>query len=458
MSEPSKTSADTESSHSIVTRVPQQMELYARACRLIPGGTQLISRRPSKYAAGISPVYAASARGARIRDIEGNEYIDWVSGIGAIILGYCDRAVDDAVIEQIHQGTIYSINHRLEIELAEELAETVPCAEMVRYAKGGGDACAVAVRIARGATGRDKVLFCGYHGWHDWYLAANLTPGSLDSHLFPQIDPIGVPRALEGTAIPFPFGDLDALRQRLEEHHGQVAAVIMEPLRSEWPPEGYLEAVRQLTQERNVVLIFDEVSTGLRYSAGGVQPVLGVTPDMAVFAKSLSNGYSMGAVVGVREIMEDASRMFVSSTYWSDTIGLRAALTTIREVRNREVPDRLRQTGRTLQERLNTAAKDTGCPVHCGGVELHPHLHFSIEDSRLLAQVRTLYVQEMAKHGCHGYPSFYLNAAQGDPEIEQTVEAAHQTFTRITGALQRGDVDRLLECDTSEETFRRLVR
>jgi len=176
--------------------VARQMQLYERACELIPGGTQLISRRPTRFAAGVSPVFAASAKGAYITDLDGNTYIDWVSGIGAIILGYCDPVVDAAVKEQINTGTIYSINHELEVELAEELVATIPCAEMVRYAKGGGDGCAIAVRIARGATGRDKVLFCGYHGWHDWYLAANLSPGSLDSHLFPQIHPTGVPKCL----------------------------------------------------------------------------------------------------------------------------------------------------------------------------------------------------------------------------------------------------------------------
>lgn len=439
------------------SRVPRQMELYERACELIPGGTQLISRRPSRFAAGVSPVYAASANGARFTDIEGNEYIDWVSGIGAIILGYCDPVVDAAVVEQIRQGTIYSDNHPLEVELAEELVASIPCAEMVRYTKGGGDACAVAVRIARGATGRDKVLFCGYHGWHDWYLAANLTPGSLDSHLFPQIEPIGVPAALEGTAIPFPYGDLDALQTLLDEHDGQVAAVIMEPLRSEWPPEGYLEGVRKLTEARQVVLIFDEVSTGLRFSAGGVQPVVGVTPDMAVFAKSLSNGYAMGAVVGRRDVMESAARMFISSTYWSDTVGLRAALTTLREVRTRDVPARLLLTGQTLKRRLNEVAEQAGCPVRCSGLDVHPQLMFAVDDPGVRAQVSTLYIQEMARRSCHGYTSFYLNAAQGAAEIEQTAAAAGETFAVIANSLQRGTVDQALQCSPSRETFRRLV-
>jgi glutamate-1-semialdehyde 2,1-aminomutase len=437
--------------------VDSQMRLFERACELIPGGTQLISRRPSQFAAGVSPVYAASARGARFTDIDGHEYIDWVSGIGAIILGYADPVVDEAVKEQISGGTIYSISHELEVELAEELVATIPCAEMVRYAKGGGDACAVAVRIARGTTGRDKILFSGYHGWHDWYLAANLTPGALDSHLLPNIDPTGVPSCLEGTAIPFPYGDAAALGELLDEHRGEIAAVMMEPLRSDMPPEGYLAEVRKLADEHDVVLIFDEVSTGFRMSPGGVQPVLGVEPDMAVFAKSISNGYAMGAVVGRRDVMEPAARMFVSSTYWSDMIGLRAALTNLREIRRRDVPAYVTQLGQTIKTRLNAVAEETGCPVLATGIDVHPRLEFEVEDS-IKNKVGTLYTQEMAKRGCHGYTSFYLNAAQGEPEIEQTVDAARTTFALIKDALDANALDEKLECPPRGDAFRRLVK
>ena len=437
--------------------VERQMRLFQRACELIPGGTQLVSRRPSQFAAGVSPVYAASARGARFTDIDGHEYIDWVSGIGAIILGYADPVVDEAVKEQISGGTIYSVSHELEIELAEELVATIPCAEMVRYAKGGGDACAVAIRIARGTTGRDKVLFSGYHGWHDWYIAANLTPGALDSHLLPNIDPTGVPRCLEGTAIPFPYGDAAALGELLDQHRGEIAAVIMEPLRSDMPPDGYLADVRRLADEHNVILIFDEVSTGFRMSPGGVQSVLGVEPDIAVFAKSISNGYAMGAVVGRRDVMEPASRMFVSSTYWSDMIGLRAALTTLQEIRRRDVPSYLTQLGQTIKARLNAVANETGCPVVATGIDVPPRLEFNVEDS-ISRKVSTVYIQEMAKRGCHGYTSFYLNAAQGEAEIEQTVDAARATFALIKDALDTNTVDGKLECPPRGDAFRRLVR
>ncbi len=404
-------------------------------------------------------MYFTRAKGARFWDVDGNEYIDWVSGIGAIILGYCDPVVDEAVVRRIQNGVMTSINHELELELAELLIERIPCAEMVRYAKGGGEACAIAVRMARGATGREKILFCGYHGWHDWYLAANLdAESSLNSHLFPGIEPIGVPRSLQGTAIPFPYGDLDALGNALDANRGEVAAVILEPLRSIEPPTGYLSKVATLAREHGAVLIFDEVSTGFRPSAAGVQPMVGVTPDMAVFAKSISNGYPMGVVAGRRDIMEPASRMFISSTYWSDTIGLAAAITTLQEVAKRDVPSHCRNLGKRLKTGIETIAVKVNLPVSCVGVEYHPHLQFDEADDLLRTQLSTFYIQEMAKRGCHGYPAFYLNAAQGDAEVEQTLQAISEVFPLMAEALDREKIDDLLECELRQDAFHRLVQ
>lgn len=440
-------------------RVPRSLALYERALQRIPGGTQLVSRRPNRTAYGVSPIYAQRASGARFWDVDGFEYIDWMSGIGSILLGYADPVVDEAVCQQISRGTVYAVNHELEIELAEELCRSIPCAEMVRYAKCGGEACAIAVRIARGVTGRDKILFCGYHGWHDWYLAANLAEeANLNAHLFPGIEATGVPRALAGTALPFAYGDLAALGKLLDRHRGEVAAVIMEPLRSELPAPGYLAGVAQLAREHGAVFIFDEVSAGLRFSEGGAQQYLGVTPDMAVFAKSISNGYPMAAIVGNRDVMEPSARMFISSTYWSDTIGLRAALTTIREARRRDVPQSLWRFGGELKRRLNAVAQEVGLDVQCQGVDVHPQLRFAIADPKLTSLVTTLYIQEMAKRGCHGYASFYLNAAQGEPELSHTIDAARETFGIIGNALETGTVEQKLECPVQQDAFRRLIR
>ncbi|MFH1006867.1 MAG: aminotransferase class III-fold pyridoxal phosphate-dependent enzyme [Candidatus Latescibacterota bacterium] len=438
--------------------VQRSLKDYARAEQLIAGGTQLISRRPSRMAYGVSPIYADHAKGSHFWDVDGNEYVDWVSGILAIILGYADEVVDNAVKEQIGKGVNFSINNELELELAEELIRTIPSAEMVRYAKGGGDACTVAVRIARGTTGRDKVLFCGYHGWHDWYLAANLLKdATLDEHLFPGIDPTGVPKALAGTIFPFRYGDLDMLEQLLQSNKGEVACIIMEPLRSELPPEGYLEGVRALADRFGVVLIFDEVSCGFRIALGGAQEYLGITPDLTVIAKAMSNGYPMGAVVGKREVMEPASRMFISSTYWSDTIGMVAALTTIRELRRRGSTEHFAKAGRTIKQALGEAIRETGIPAHVSGLDCSPKFLFDIADPKLLQKVSTLYVQEMSKRGIFCSSYFTLNMAHSADDIAQTVATSREVFGLICSALEKGNIEDFLEAELKTDTFRRMV-
>ncbi|MDP6039978.1 MAG: aminotransferase class III-fold pyridoxal phosphate-dependent enzyme, partial [Candidatus Latescibacteria bacterium] len=287
--------------------VSKSLALYKKAEERIPGWTQLISRRADRVANGISPLYIEQSKGAHFTDVDGNQYIDWIRALGAIILGYADPVVDAAVKEQIDRGSLHTMNSALEIELADELINTIPCAEMVRYTKGGGEACAVAARIARGTTDQDIILFCGYHGWHDWYQSANyLVDPDSGEYPFAGIEPIGVPRALAGTAIPFSYGDLDMLGRLLSEHHGKVAAVMMEPARSERPEPGYLEGVKELAHRHDALLIFDEVSCGWRESLGGMQKQLNVIPDITVVAKGMSNGYPMGAVVGTREAMEAA--------------------------------------------------------------------------------------------------------------------------------------------------------
>ena len=316
----------------------------------------------------------------------------------------------------------------------------------------------MAARIARGTTGRDRILFCGYHGWHDWYQAANhSSDANLDEHLFPGIEPIGVPSELAGTAIPFPYGDLDGLAERLERHRGEVAAVMMEPMRSDLPPEGYLEGVASLCRDHGAVLIFDEVSTGFRPSDAGVQPVLGVEPDMAVFAKSISNGYAMGAVVGRRDVMAPAEQMFVSSTYWGEAVGLAAAVTTLTELRKRNTAETLATNGAALKERLNAVAEEVGVAIRCTGIDYHPHLEFPVEDPTLNNKIGTLYVQEMAKRGNHGYTSFYLNESQGETEIGMVADAAKEVFTLIGETIEDGRIDERLEAQERQEFFRRLV-
>ncbi len=437
--------------------VHRSLEIYERARALIPGTTQLISRRPTRAALGVSPIYAERAKGCRIWDVDGNEYIDWTSAVGPVILGYADDVVDDAVRAQIARGAIYSIVQESAVELAEELVRIVPSAEMVRYCKGGGEACTIAVRIARGVTGRDKVLFCGYHGWHDWYQAANLGAERLAEHLFNGIEPIGVPRSLEGTAMPFTYGDLEELEGLLQQHAGELACIIMEPMRSGEPPEGYLDGVRDLATRYGVVLIFDEVSSGWRVARGSAQEYVGVTPDMTVFAKAISNGYPMGAVVGKREFMEPASRMFISSAYWDDNIGIAASLACLRELERRDAVAHFNRIGALFKEQVNAAAAAAGLAAQCVGVAAHPSIRIEVDDPAEAAKVNALFIQENARRGVILATGFMFNCSHGESEVERTAAVVEESFGKIAEGLDRGTIDDLLEVPPQEESFRRLV-
>ncbi len=432
--------------------VKKSSQIYKRAGELIPGFTQLRSRLP--YVEGVRPIYDDHAKGSRFVDVDGNEYIDWVNAVSAIILGHHDDVVDDAVKEQIDRGSIYTVNSPKEIELAEELINTIPSAEMVRYTKGGGEACALAARIARGATGKDVILFSGYHGWHDWYQSANYVD---NTGLVTGVGTKGVPKALAGTAIPFGEFDLERLKELLEENKGQVAAIMLEPVRTYTPPEGYLETVIELAHENDAVAIFDEVSCGWRISIGGAQEYLGITPDMTVVAKCISNGYPMGAVVGKREFMAPAEDMFVSSSYWSDNVGLTASITTIRELKRRNSAQRFEEIGEGLRAGLKGAMSSLGIPGDVVGFFNAPTIEIDLPDETLRPKVNSIFTTELAKRGIHAGVRFMGTLSHTEQDIEETVKAAHSALEVIRQGLE-GSLDELSAMDVRPDPIKRIVR
>ena len=438
-------------------RVRNSMDLYKRAGELIPGKTQLVSRRASQFAEGVSPVYAKHAIGSRFFDVDDNEYIDWNNCVSAIILGHADPVVTQAVKTQIDKGSLFTVNSPLEIELAELLVEQIPSAEMVRYCKGGGEACAIAVKIARGTTGRDKILFCGYHGWHDWYQSVNYLADPKTGE-FPiiGIEPIGVPKVLAGTALPFEYGDIANLEELFNQNKGEIAAVMMEPLRSEMPPDGYLDQVKNVAHANGALLIFDEVSSGWRTRIGGIQEYVGVTPDMSVFAKAISNGFPMGVVVGSKESMELADRMFISSSYWSDNVGLVASLTTIQQLLLRDSVTQFEEIGSKMRSAMKEAVNSVGLPAEVRGWHFRCTVEFSLPDESLRQGVNTLFIQEMARQGIHTLNSFMPTLSHTDKDIQQTAEAAEKAFTVIMRAMEEG-IDKYLDADPRREPFRRFV-
>ena len=303
--------------------------LWERAKKIIPGGTQLLSKRSELFLPDQWPSYYTKAKGVEIWDLDGNKFTDMsIMGVGACILGYADNEVNTAVHKAVDKGSISTLNCPEEVDLAELLLKLHPWADMVRYTKTGGEAMAVAVRIGRAHTGMDIVAFCGYHGWHDWYLAANLADNkNLDGQLLPGLEPKGVPRGLKGTALPFNYNNLDELERIVKKN--DVGVIVMEPLRHHEPAPGFLAGVRKIADDIGAVLIFDEVTSGWRMNVGGVHALYKVIPDIAVYGKAMSNGYSMAAIIGKKEVMESAQESFISSTYWTEGIGLVASIATI---------------------------------------------------------------------------------------------------------------------------------
>jgi glutamate-1-semialdehyde aminotransferase len=349
-----------------------------------------------------------------------------------------------------------TLNTPAEVELADLLCDIHPWAEMVRYCRSGGEAMAIAVRIARAATGRDVVAFCGYHGWSDWYLAANLAADdALDGHLLPGLEPKGVPRGLLGTALPFQYNRIEELEAIASERGREIAAIVMEPFRYQGPAEGFLEKVRGIADRLGAVLVFDEITSGWRHHFGGVHLRLEVEPDVAVFAKALSNGYPMGAVTGRRSVMDAAQTSFISSTFWTEAIGPTAALAAIEKMRRIKAHELVGRSGRAVQDGwLAVAAKHgldiavTGLPALCT---------FSLDYAEKSLPLVTLLTQCMLERGYLATNAFYGSCAHDEGTVARYLEALGETFGVLRAALDADDVERRLKGPVAHAGFRRLT-
>jgi len=444
------------SSQAEISQVGAGQELYQKACRLIPGGTQLLSKRPEMFLPGQWPAYYSKAKGVEVWDLDGKKYID-VShcGVGAPILGFADPDVEAAVLKAVRAGTMSTLNCPEEVELAELLVELHPWAQMVRYARSGGEIMAVAIRIARAATGRNKVAFCGYHGWHDWYLAANLADESaLDGQLLPGLTPAGVPRELAGTMFPFHYNHIEEFKNIVAKNGNELAAIAMEPARGSGPEEGFLQEIRATASNIGAVLIFDEITSGWRMNTGGIHLTYGVNPDMATFAKAMSNGYAMAAVIGIRDVMEAAQNSFISSTYWTERIGPVAALATIRKHRRDAVPEHLINTGRRVQSGWKKAAERAGLKLHISGIPPLSHLEFMDDDGAALA---TFFIQEMLDRRFLASTSFYATYAHQTHHIDSYLQALDEVFAIIANAIEHRDVSNRLRGPVKHSGFQRLT-
>jgi glutamate-1-semialdehyde 2,1-aminomutase len=428
-------------------------KLWKRAKHVIPGGNMLLSKRAEMFLPDQWPAYFSKAKGCKIWDLDGNEYIDMsIMGIGTNTLGYGHPEVDAAVRQVIDSGNMSTLNCPEEVYLAERLVAMHPWAEMARFARSGGEANAIAVRIARAASGKDKIAVCGYHGWHDWYLAANLgDDSSLDGHLLPGLEPKGVPRGLRGSILPFNYNDFETLERLTRDH--EVGVIKMEVARTFAPQNDFLARVRKLATERNIVLIFDECSSGFRQSFGGLHKLYGVEPDMAMFGKTLGNGYAITAPIGRREIMEAAQSTFISSTFWTERIGPAAALKTLDVMERVKSWETITAIGNAVGARWQALAQKHGLTLDLNGIPAL--LGFSFPSADML-KYKTLITQEMLKKGYLAATSIYPCTEHTQLLVDQYFEALDPLFALIKECEDGRPIDPLLEGPVAHGGFRRL--
>jgi glutamate-1-semialdehyde 2,1-aminomutase len=428
-------------------------ELWKRAKRVIPGGNMLLSKRPEMFLPEQWPAYFSKAKGCRVWDLDGRELIDMtIMGVGANTLGYGDDRVDAAVLDTVAKGNMSTLNAPEEVELAERLVALHPWAEMARFARTGGEANAVAIRIARAASGRDGVAICGYHGWHDWYLASNLgADDSLAGHLLPGLDPKGVPKNLRGTVFPFAFNDIAALEALVAT--GQIGVIMMEVSRNYDPSPDYLRRVRALASAHGIVLIFDECTSGFRQSFGGLHKLYGVDPDMAVFGKALGNGYAVTAVIGRRSVMEAAQNSFISSTFWTERIGSAAALATLSAMEATASWDQITRIGRDITARWLALAAKHGLAITTAGLPALTGFSFAGPNA---AAYKTLISQEMLARGYLAATSVYTCTAHTPDVVDAYFAALDPVFALIADCEAGRDVLSLLNGPVCHAGFKRL--
>ena len=428
-------------------------KLWKRAKQIIPGGNMLLSKRAEMFLPERWPAYFERAKGCTVWDLDGRELIDMsLMGVGTNTLGYGHPEIDDAVRKVVDSGNLSTLNCPEEVWLAERLIEINPFADMVRLTRSGGEANAVAIRIARAASGRDGVAICGYHGWHDWYLSANLgTDDSLAEHLLPGLDPAGVPKALRGVVQPFEYNDFETLERLVGA--GSIGVIKMEVVRNMEPADGFLARVRELADRHGIVLIFDECSSGFRETFGGLYLKYGVEPDMAVFGKTLGNGYAINTVVGRRSVMEAAQNTFISSTFWTERIGPAAALKTLEVMERERSWERITEIGKTIQNCWQQVADRHSIKIRHAGL---PALAtFSFEGPNSLAY-KTLITQEMLDRGWLAGTGTYACLAHTPEVLDRYTTHLDTVFALIAECEDGRSVDTLLKGPVCHAGFRRI--
>jgi glutamate-1-semialdehyde aminotransferase len=429
-------------------------ELYIKAKKLIPGGTMLLSKRPEMFLPENWPSYYSKAKGCKVWDLDGKEFTDMcIMGIGTNTLGYGNEVVDEAVLGTVKNGNMSTLNCPEEVYLAEKLVELNPWANMVRFARSGGEANAIAIRIARAAAGKDNVAICGYHGWHDWYLSANHTEDDiLSNHLLDGLSPKGVPKNLKNSVFAFQYNNFKELLSIVENKN--IGVIKMEVTRNFRPEDNFLQKVRDLATKKNIVLIFDECSSGFRVTYGGVHKKYNIEPDMAMYGKTLGNGYAITAVVGKREIMESAQRTFISSTFWTERIGPTAALASLEVMEKIKSWELITEIGLKMQKGWDALAKSNNLDITINGLPPITNYTFNYSDS---LEYKTFVTQEMLKKGFLASTNFYACIDHTDSIMNLYFESLDKIFKVIRKCeSEELNISDLLEGPVCHSGFQRL--
>ena len=431
-------------------------ELWNKAKKLMPGGSQLLSKRSEMFLPDQWPSYYSRALGCEIWDLDGKKYTDMsIMGVGSCILGYADADVDSAVKKRIDNGNMATLNCPEEVELAEKLLSFDKWAGMVRYTRTGGETMGVAVRIARAHSKKDVVAFCGYHGWQDWYLATNLKDKKgLNDYLLAGLEPNGVPKALSGSALPFHYNRIEEL-EALVAKHKDIGVIVVETMRDKAPENDFLKKVRKIADETNAVLVLDEITSAWRMSLGGLYRNFGIEPDIVAYAKAMSNGYAMGAVVGREEVMQAAQGSFISSTYWTEGIGPTAALATIDKLERKNVPAHIVEVGNTAASLWTKLGAENNLHLHVDAA-FPPIAHFGFDYPNANA-IRTLFTQEMLARGYLASGGLYASYAHNKDNLAKYGEKVGEVFKLIGKAIEEKKVEKLLKGPEAHTGFQRLT-
>jgi glutamate-1-semialdehyde 2,1-aminomutase len=428
-------------------------KLWERAKKSIAGGNMLLSKRPDLFHPKNWPTYFSRAKGCEIWDLDENKFIDMsIMGIGTNILGYSNEEINDFVISNISNGNMSTLNCPEEVHLAEKLLEIHPWANQVRFARSGGEANAIAIRIARAASGKDKVAFCGYHGWHDWYLSTNLNNNkNLDSHHIEGLNPSGVPSSLKNTAFPFFYNDIESLKKLIKSH--DIGVIKMEVSRNEQPKDNFLKEVRELATANNIILIFDECTSGFRQTFGGLHKFYEVFPDMAMFGKALGNGFAITAVIGKKEFMDFAQSTFISSTFWTERSGPSAGLKTLEIMEREKSWEKITETGKNIKNMWKEISKKNEIKIEQFGLDALAGFKFS---SKNHTAYKTYLTQEMLKKGFLASNLIYVSTEHSQEIIEEYLFHLDNIFKILKSCEEGQNIYDLLDGPVSTDGFKRV--